>query len=195
MPVWRLQVSIAADTAFAQDRMVITPHFDDSGVGTDPQGLCNDLRDACQGYFVGAREIEVKAYDAQGTVPVYPQGSAIVNTGLAPASGSQRETAICLSFYAGENRPRKRGRLYMPCCVMGIPTSNVRPLAAHQTKVAAFAPILQDLGGPDVDWVVYSRADDEARAVTNWWIDDAWDTVRSRGLDPATRVTGTTSEA
>jgi len=30
--------------------------------------------------------------------------------------------------------------------------------------------------------------------VSNWWVDDEWDTVRSRGLRPDIRVTGTVSE-
>jgi hypothetical protein len=39
--------------------------------------------------------------------------------------------------------------------------------------------------------VVYSRREKVARPVTNYWVDDEWDTVRSRGLRSSTRVTGT----
>jgi len=200
MPTWRLQCSIAADTTFPRDKIVITPHFNDQGISSDPQGLCDDLAAALNGWLVtpGAREIKVTAYDAQGTPPVFPQGEAILNPAAAPASAIIREVACCLSFYAGENRPRQRGRLYIPAflCQAGS-TTPLRPILGTRQKVADLAPLFEGLGGTDVDWVVFSRIpapDGTPRSVTNWWVDDEWDIVRSRGLQPTTRLEGTTSE-
>lgn len=186
-----------ADTALVRDRVVMTPHFNDVGIGTDPDTLCEDLATALQTYFLPAngREISVTAYDAQGTPPVLPQGNAIRNVGLAPVSSSPREVALCLSFYAGTNTPRRRGRLYIP--YFAISTSSAggpRPGSVDRTKVGALVPILTGLGGTDVDWCVYSRVDDTPHAVTNWWVDDEWDTQRTRGLRSTTRTVGTTSE-
>lgn len=196
MPVWRLQVSWGADTAFPRDRMVITPHFNDAGALTDPDGLCEDLADALATWGGSpTREILVRAYDAQGTPPVFPQGEAIRNTDSFPPGSAPREIAVCLSFYSERNLPRQRGRLYIPVNVMGQSVSNIRPSTAAQTKVADLVPIFTGLGGPDVDWCVYSRVDDEARPVTNWFVDDEWDVQRSRGLRSSNRQTGTTSEA
>jgi hypothetical protein len=199
MPVWRLQTSMMADTALPRDRVVITPHFDDGGVGTDPQGLCDDLAAALHTWCAGAgtREIKVSAYDAQGTVPVFPQGEAVVNPSLAPVSGVMREAALCLSFFSGRNRQRQRGRLYLPCFLFMSPGAalGLRPSAVNMNRVAELAPIFEGLGGPDVDWVVFSRLDNQARPVTDWFVDDEWDIVRSRGLRSSTRVTGTTAEA
>lgn len=197
MPIWRLQTSIGGSTAFVRDRCVITPHFNDGGIGTDPDGLCEELATACAAYFLQAREIIVTAYDAQGTPPVAPQGQATRNPLSNPLAGAPREVALCLSFFAGANRPRLRGRLYLPafCIDTGANVQAERPGNTIITKAAAFAPILQDLGGPDVDWSVYSRADDQARPVTNWWVDNEWDTIRSRGLRATTRTVGTTTEA
>lgn len=195
MPIWRLNVEMAGDSVLPRDAMTITPHFNDGGVGSDPQGLCDDLCAAVAAYCEGTRQVEVTAYDAQGSVPVHPQGYAITNVGLAPASTWPREVAVCLSFFSEFNRPRLRGRLYLPVvCVATSAMIAGRPSAPVRTKVGALAPILQDLGGLDVDWVVYSRLDDVARPVTDWWVDDEWDTIRSRGLRSTTRLTGTTSE-
>lgn len=197
MPVWRLQCAMASDTAFVRDKAIITPHFNDQGVGTDPQQLCDDLSTALVTYFnLQARQVEVTAYDAQGTPPVDPQGYSIRNAALVPAATSPREIAVCLSFYSGTNRPTRRGRLYLPFWMLGgSGTLAGRPASVTRDKVGALAPILANLGGVDVDWCVWSRKEKVARPVTNWWVDDEWDTVRSRGLRPTVRLEGTTTEA
>lgn len=198
MAVYRLQCSIGADTAFPRDRVMINPHFNNVGgplTDSDTDQLCEDLADALVAYVQGTREISVKAYDAQGTVPVFPTGNAIRNVGAFPASSAPRELACCLSFYSGQNVPRRRGRLFVPVFLVGAGvTHGVRPGGALIAKVGQLAQIMQDLGGADIDWSVFSRVDDTARAVTNWWVDDEWDAMRSRGLRPETRTTGVTSE-
>jgi hypothetical protein len=193
--VWKLQTAFSVDTLLPKDQLIITPHFDDGGILQDAQGLCDDLAAALNGWDNATRQIRVTAYDAQGTVPVLPQGEAIVNPNLSPATVGVREVALCLSFYAGENRPRQRGRLYIPAALGGIGTGTARPNSTQREKVGALATIFADLGGLDVDWSVYSRVDDDARPVTNWWVDDAWDIQRSRGLEPTTRLSGTVGEA
>lgn len=192
MPVWRLQCAFGADNNLPRDRVVFTPHFDDHGIATDPQGLCDDLSTALAAWAGGGREVHVKAYDAQGTPPVFPQGDSLRNANVCPPSSVPRDVAICLSFYSERNLPRRRGRLYVCPAVCGISVTAVRPSSTvTQDKVAALVPIFADLGGIDVDWSVYSRADDVARPVTDWFIDDEWDTVRSRGLRATTRTIGT----
>ena len=194
MPLWRLQVQIAADTTLPRDALVLTPHFNDAGALTDPESLCQDLADGIAAWSAVPRQVIVTAYDAQGTPPVFPAASAIVNTGVAPESGMPREIAVCLSFYATRNLPRQRGRLYIPALAMGL-SLGVRPtLGGARQKVADLVPILADLGGADVDWSVFSRRDAVARSVSNWWVDDEWDTVRSRGLRPSARTEGTVDE-
>lgn len=195
MPVWRLQAEIAADSTLPRDRITINPHFNDEDITTSPQSLCDDLAAALDTYLQIDTEVRVRAYDAQGTPPVFPQGEAIVKSGIAATLLVPRELAVCLSFYAERNLPRQRGRLYVPYGFLGFGGVSLRPSNLVRDKVGALAPILADLGGTEVDWCVYSRADNIARSVTNWWVDDEWDTVRSRGLRPTTRLEGTTTEA
>lgn len=198
MPVWRLQTSIGGDSPDARDRFVITPHVDDADLTTSPQELCDDWADQIAQWYAGAsRQIEVTAYDAQGTPPVFPQGHAILNAGAFPISQCPREVAICLSFYSERNLPRQRGRLYIPFALLTQSQSvnTARPTTPAQTLVGDLAQRLADLGGTEVDWVVYSRVDDEARPVSNWYVDNEWDTIRSRGLRPTERVAGTVDES
>jgi len=197
MPVWKLETSFVMDSALPRDRLVITPHVNQQ-LGTDPQGLCDDLAAAVSAWWGVAGEVRVRAYDAQGTPPVYPAAEAIVNPGGAPPGSAPREVAICLSFYSERNIPRQRGRLYIPWTVLlaggGVGATGLRPSQLAIDKVGALAPILSDLGDASDDWSVYSRTDDDARGVTNWWVDDEWDTIRSRGLRATARTSGTVSD-
>lgn len=198
MPVWRLQTSVGGDSPDQRDRFVITPHINDQDVVTTPGELCTDWAAALDDWMIGAtRQIEVTAYDAQGSVPVFPAGHAIVNEGAFPPSQAPREVAVCLSFYAERNLPRQRGRLYIPAGWMqsAFSIETARPTTPMMTKVGDLAQLLADLGGTGNDWSVYSRVDDEARAVSNWYVDNEWDTIRSRGLRPTERVAGTVDES
>jgi hypothetical protein len=194
MPVWRLQVSWQKDTTAPRDRMLITPHFNDIGATTDPQNLCNDLLAGLNTITPTTGELRVKAYDAQGSVPVYPQGDAIVNTGATQATAVPRELAICLSFYGERNVPRQRGRLYIPAWFLGITTPALRP-PQPITKMTDLVNLFTGLGGPDVDWCVYSRRLDNPFSITDWWYDNEWDVIRARGMVGTARVKGTTTEA
>ena len=197
MPIWRLQLSHAVDSLFPADRIMITPHFHDDGATTDPQNLCQDLANAWATYCGSPMvnyEINVKAYDAQGTPPVYPQGDYTRGAGVTGGASTNREIAMCLSYYSGENRPRKRGRLYIANCLIGITATGNRPVTANQQRVLDLAPILANLGGVDVDWCVYSRLDDAAYPVSNAFVDNAWDIQRRRGVRPTSRLSATVGE-
>ena len=198
MAIYRLQCAIGADTAFPRDRVMINPVFNNTGGILNPSDadqLCEDLADVLVGYVSGTREIRVKAYDVQGTPPVFPVGDAVRNVGAFPASSQMREIACCLSFYSERNLPRQRGRLFVPAFLVAPGVSlGVQVSTTIQTKVGQLAQHLADLGGIDIDWSVYSKVDDTARAVSNWWVDDEWDVIRSRGLRPTARTVGTVSE-
>lgn len=197
MPVLRLQTSFGADSPDARDRFIITPHLNDTALGADADQLCADWADTLLGWMPPPlRQIEVTAYDAQGTPPVFPIGHAMRNAGLFPESSCPREVAVCLSFYSERNLPRQRGRLYipMPLLLNAFSVGSARPTVPLMEKVLNLAEGLSNLGGVDTDWSVYSRVDDEARAVSNAYVDDEWDTIRSRGLRPTTRATSTHDE-
>lgn len=194
MPTYRLQTVIMADSLLPRDGVVITPHVRDNGITSDPTGLCEDWATAVDGLLGARYQITVKAYDVADPPPSFPKAEHTVNANLSPAAGAPRELAVCLSFFADRNLPRQRGRLYVPYFALGAGGAGGRPSLATRETVALFADRLQALGGVDVDWVVWSRRDNAARPVTDFWVDDEWDTVRSRGLKSTTRTVGTTSE-
>lgn len=189
-----MQVAWQMDSSFPKDAMVITPHFSASAPFTDHQSLCDDLADAINAWDTVITRVTVKAYDAQAVPPSFPLAEAVRNQPTIQASSLNRDVALCLSYYSGNNRPRNRGRLYIPCAVCGISPNGARPTLANREKVAALVPIFTALGGIDIDWCVFSRRDNQPKSVSNWWVDDSWDTQRRRGLAPSARLEGAVSE-
>jgi hypothetical protein len=109
-----------------------------------------------------------------------------------------REVALCLSFRGAENVPRQRGRIF--CGPVNAQTE--RPADAIRTICLSLATGLANIGGTNVDWCVFSRASvgptgglaDAFHPVKQAWVDDEWDTQRSRGLRATTRSTLTLDE-
>lgn len=193
MPVWRMQCYFGADTAFPRDRVMINPVFNVQGGITSAQSLCDDLAAALSTWEGGTREVVVKAYDAQGTPPVEPQGVKTINSGVYPQSFAPRELALCLSFYSDSNVKRRRGRLYVPVIFIAGPYGKYATTSQMQ-KAKDLAPIFENLGGVETDWSVFSKLDNTARKVTNYFVNNEWDIIRSRGIKESSRLVGTTSE-
>jgi hypothetical protein len=161
---------------------------------TDIQNLANDLALALDNWGVLNTQLTVKMYDAQKAPPSYPLATAVKTQGTIAAATINRDLALCLSFYAGINAPRYRGRLYIPVCMLGSGSTGAFAATTTMNKVMELGPIFAGLGGIDVDWVVFSRADNVTRPVTNYHVDNAWDTMRSRGPRASSRVSATTTE-
>lgn len=145
----------------------------------------------------------VTQYDPNG--PFYPLlgpplSDAVFSlhapTGSPVAAPS--EVAACLSFHgatvgvpehgAGGSRPKatRRGRVYLgplDTNAFGVDTFNVVRLNGNfRTDVGIAADHLRtESAGKDMNWCVWSRKNSAMYQVTGGWIDDALDTVRSRG--------------
>lgn len=195
-----MQVAASYDSTLARDTFVNTLTFNVgfdvlNPFSTDWNGLCSDLADIYdQHYYGGHPQIVVKAYNAEGVPPHYPIGEKILNVGVAPGSSGPREVAMCLSFYADRNIPRHRGRIYLPAAAGQMTLNSPRPNDGSIDKVLGLAQMFSDLGGTNVDWQVWSRSDNAFRKVTHAWVDDEWDTMRSRGMRPTTRHLHTIDE-
>lgn len=166
--------------------------------GPDWQNLCDDLCEAIGQWSVWGPggHLKVTAYDLEGGKPNYPKASAEINAGTVNNCNAPPQLACCLSFYGEKNIPRERGRLYVPAAAMtgsGGEAGAGKPGTVIRNKVAGLAPIFSNLGGINVDWIVWSRMMGQATRVENWWVDDSWDIIRSRKLKRTTRDTGTTS--
>ena len=196
--IYKAHVAFAVDTALPRDQMVITPTFRDQGVTSDPDNLAQDLAQLMADYVGGTTHVHVKLYDAQGTPPVFPAADVDLNPAAAPVTSTcPREVALCLSYYSGQNRPRRRGRLYIPACLILKNTAGSSlgkvPTTTQMDSALSIAAGLKGLGGVDVDWGLWSGVDHGFFETTNYYVDDEWDTQRKRGLRPTSRRTGTGS--
>lgn len=132
-----------------------------------------------------------------------------------PAIGADfrlvEEAAVCLSFAAepgsGLHPRRRRGRIFLGplrSSVTEVVSGRLRVKAATRTQIAAAATELANGisisgGSEQLKWAIYSRRTDELGAtlddsfhdVVSGWIDDAFDTQRSRGPAPTGRTTFT----
>lgn len=188
MTVFRASIAVQADTALPADVLTINPHYN----GDDAAALAAALKANCLAYSpIGTRPFTIKIYDAMKPPPNYPLASAS-STGTVTASQCPRELALCVSYYTTYNRPRFRGRLYIPATWLTSAPA-VRPTAGLMTAAAAVITSVVAKALPSqCVWVVYSPTDKKSQgAVTNYWVDDEWDTIRSRGMKPTTRQLST----
>jgi hypothetical protein len=201
MAIYRLRCAVQFEDTSPKNQAVINPVFETTSplIPDDVEALCDDLADQLPIRFpsLAGKQTTVTAYNVQTPKPNYPVARVVKNDGVVLGVVSPPELAVVLSFYSGQNVPRRRGRLYIPnFWITGggneAGEKNVR--AAPRAQVGALAGSLANLGGTDVDWVVYSKLDNDARPVSNWWVSDAWAQQRSRGIRSTARTEGTVSE-
>jgi len=183
--IFRAQITFPADGVLPVDAMTITPHY----FGDDPQGLADKLKTnlAAFSQIGGLKPFKIRIYNAQAAPPSYPLATA-EQAGTPPTSTAPRELALCLSYYSTWNRPRYRGRLYIPHLLFGG-TLAKRPSVQQMTNVLDWrTPLTSGLPAAH-NMVVYSRRNDASYGVSDFWVDDEWDIVRSRGTKPTTRQT------
>jgi hypothetical protein len=187
VPIYRVNMSFPMDTALPKDALTINPHFNAS----DPAALLAALKTNLQNYNpVTTHPFALKAYVAGNPPPNYPVATA-GQTGTPPTSSCPREIALCLSYFSTYNRPRYRGRLYLPASWFTA-VVNVRPSGAIIDAVLEFAHLVLGQGLPaQANWVMWSDRDGKSQGgVSDIWCDDEWDTIRSRGLSATSRTTG-----
>jgi hypothetical protein len=186
MATYRVSMQFPFDSTLPKDVISINPHYN----ATDPQALVNALAANLKNTtYVSTHPFTLKAYDAAKAPPSYPLAIAS-QSGTAPNSGVPREVAICLSYYSTYNRPRFRGRLFLPPTWFSA-VANVRPTGAIISAALAFATDVLTKSLPSqTNWVVWSDVEKKSQGgVSDCWVDDEWDTIRSRGLSPTTRQT------
>jgi len=197
--VWRMQISTPVDSTLARDYVTVTPWYHDlSASGVDPNVVSDAVGAGMLAWLKGNFEVRIKMYKGTGNPPHYPVHDETYGTaGNVITSQAPREVALCLSYYAAFNRPRFRGRMYIPhawiykaMATPGFP--GARPGTGERTAVGAFATqVLQPGATQGVRWILWSTVDQKSNVVSNWYVDDEWDTIRSRGQKPTTRTTGT----
>lgn len=103
--------------------------------------------------------------------------------------------ALCLSFQAdrvpGQPQARKRGRIYLGFLRESLNDGTGRPTSAAITTILDAYEALYDAIDSITDagtLAVWSGVDGAAWPVTTAWIDNAFDTQRSRGVVPTSKT-------
>ncbi len=130
---------------------------------------------------------ELRSYDQSQPIPRIPVASLFF--GLPVRSGAQpSEVSVVLSISAarpaGAPAGRYRGRIYLGpwgSSIQGpVSAGDSRPGAAWRTVIGQAGQRLADLSAP-IKWCVYSPTDLALRPIDRCCVDDAFDTIRSRG--------------
>lgn len=206
----RAQVNLPMKTALPEDTVINSWHF----LTADASTLTLDAIGANLSAFYGAISAllasniagrVVKFYDLGEPAPRAPKRTDTVAYVPTGTSAVPEEVAICLSFQgaqvSGQNQARRRGRVFLGPVGSGTITETderitVSSAARTTIKNAAAALLTSSQGSTVFDWVVYSPttaagggpADSWAVPVANGWVDDSFDTIRSRGTKPRTRT-------
>jgi hypothetical protein len=204
--VYRLQWSWQnLNTGLPEDQYVNNFYFRNDFINGSPQEIHDAMQAAVEGFYttldpVGGNILgflsaeignaTVKSYDLGQAAPRYPIVPPTTST-IIPSGGSQlpRETALVCSFSSG-NGPRAKGRVYLG--PLGGNTLDAtgdapRPSSNFMAAVAAGAENLLATS-ENVTWVTVSPTAGTSGVVTDGWVDNAWDTQRSRGAAPTMRI-------
>ncbi len=194
----RCQVITKRQNDLAVHHIVNTVFFDDFNLPTNAsnfQTIADAVRSAfnLRGETPGGYGVEVKAYDMADAKPRPVKAIAKWTANAFPVTtGAPREVALCLSYFGERNLPRERGRIYIG------PWTNAsaaeRPPDIAIQKVRDLATALGNVGGADVDWHLYSPTRAAYTKIRNVWVDNEWDTIRSRGYKATARSVGVTQE-
>lgn len=197
---------LTLDQTVAQQLATLIRNFyETSGDGVAPQ-LSNYL---CY-ESIAPNAHTAKFYSMADAPPRAPLFTINQIASVAPTQGPlPSEVALCLSYRAalasGTVAARRRGRLYIgPLANNAIDqeaiTGWARPAAGlMQALLAAGVGLAQDAAAAGFTWVVYSSATQDAQLpnggdfgtfpITQFSVDNAFDTQRRRGAAPSTRFT------
>lgn len=141
---------------------------------------------------------EVRVYDLDDVEPREPHIFPLGKVAAGSLACLPNEVSVCLSYYGDRNIPRQRGRIFVGplTSTAGAPSAADHDLRVaanlQQDLVAAAEKLIADSANR---WVVLSRGiyvDGQVPAemypVTAGWVDNAFDTVRKRGIKPSARV-------
>lgn len=205
MPAMRVQAILKTDSALPEDWVTNSwcftgtdPFSDATAVNAAIKAFYDDLINTCLSGWIAQNDHQLKWYDLPGVTPNYPVGEFSFNLSSNPSAVTMpHEVAMVMSFQAprvpGFPQARRRGRLFIGPSAQAVGAAD-RPSATQITTLATaggdFLAAIQAIAS-DVEWAVWSQADQAAVGVANGWVDNSWDTQRRRGVKPTSRTTFT----
>lgn len=212
----RCQVSIVNDSTLPRDLAVNTWHFSSASVdpvddATAAQLELWDFYAAIQAVYSSSisGDLFSKWYDLSDANPRTPILEA--TTTIVPDSSPRlpNECAVCLSYRgvltSGTNPKRRRGRIFLGPLTSDVVTAGTGDAfvtSAAMTTIATAADSLNSAGDPGTwNWAVFSPTTagpepwsagellSATLPVVAGYVDNAFDTIRSRGLAATDRET------
>lgn len=187
MPLVRMIISTKPSIASeATDAFVNTVYFNVSGSVDDPDytQLVSDVWDAwVMGPWAKGSYVDVRAYDMADAEP-RPQKARRASAASGTRVVGVPQVALALSYFADRNLPRQRGRIFVGPWVTG----DLRPTTTQQSDLLALATRFAGIGGLNVDWSLYSPTTGQHTRISDAWVDNAWDIIRSRRFKGTSRV-------
>lgn len=137
----------------------------------------------------------IKFYDRSDPTPRAPRYEETWNFAAAPSGNAlPTECSLCVSFQAnqvsGIPQARRRGRVFMGPLNSNLNAATGRPTAGLVTAGVTFGSsiLASSVAAADWEWVVWSTVNNAPYIITNGWVDDEFDTQRSRGRDATART-------
>lgn len=217
MAILRAQLSLNHGSGDPADDVTNTFHFE--GPPTEAVGafIKDDLRNFFIGPNVGTTDFifsrmsssltgygEVRVYDladAKPRSPIYSSGEILIFNATTGTPGPE-ECAVVCSYGApsvsGLDQRHRRGRFYLGPLTWS--TATYMQVAGKARVAVGFRDALctamkrlreRSLLAGHASWVVYSPTNDTTVGATRGWVDDAFDTIRSRGPVATARSTWT----
>lgn len=209
----RIQVYNKTRSGLPEDYVTNTWYFDGGVVGATPEDVANDSIGILDDFYAAVAPklssflLDTWNWTAYNMADPKPRVPIASGTFAAPVSqvlgqDMPNEAAVCLSFHAqyeaGKPKARRRGRIFLgPLAQSAAEAVNgvMRPSAAWRTTIATAAEAMRVAGDDDKFWAVYSPSDDLTLSledsfndVVGGWVDNAFDTQRSRGQSATGRT-------
>jgi hypothetical protein len=136
--------------------------------------------------------LTINAYDYADPLP-RPERAHVTYTPStwATTDSAPRQVALCASFFCGRNLKRTRGRVYL---YLGGNTGGLAGYRPSTSDMNGAMNLLVAVGAAasalSPVWLhsVYSQPNGNAQPVTDYWVNDVWDTQRRRAPKEQTRV-------
>jgi hypothetical protein len=193
MTLYRFQCSISSSSGIPADDITNTYYADCTSISfasqfADQLGIFYQTIDITMSSTLASLGSEIKIYDMTDPEPRIP--AAIQSYGGLLSFGPTslpRDVAVCLSFQgtkiSGVSQASRRGRVYIGPLAQTFITSAglVDPTRLATVRTAAIALLAASDASTDFEWVVYSPTLGTFTPVVDGWIDNEFDTQRSRG--------------
>lgn len=203
MPLIRSEITVQNfNTEVPRDNSVNVVHHTISDTGFNPAVDYQNHADEIKTLFSGnntttghmfnlykVRGLTVKVYNMADPTPrpTHAVSTYVPTTWTTDTQLGPRNVSLCLSYYAGRNLPRQRGRIFLgPIDSADI---SLYPNSIIMANLLDLGHGLFDIGGENVAHVVYSVRDAAPHTISNYWVNNRWDTMRSRLEKETSRVT------